>query len=203
MAIQRTLKHVDGLKELDALLDSLTDEKFRKAALRNAGRKAMTPVKATLISKIPSSDNQETPSSYKHYNDGNGYQSGDLKQGVKLKVKVNTDKKIKLNKNGYAKDNQAGELFVDVTFDNKLYGLAAILEHGRSKREATTKRGNTFHVYGHKTDKVKRDIGTFEGKNFVSETFTEHESDIVNTFKKELTTSIAKQAKKMAKQGNR
>lgn len=197
MAIQRTTKTVQGLKELDAMLDSLTDPKFRKAALRNAGRKAMTPVKDALIANVPESDNPDEPSSYAHYKDG--YKSGDLKRGVKLKVKINTDKKIHITKSGYAKENQSGELYTSVTFDNSVYGLAMILENGRSKREATTKSGRTFKVYGRNTDKVKRDIGTTGAKNFVSRTFTEQESAMTERFKSELTTSIIKQAKKMAK----
>lgn len=197
MAIQRTTKTVQGLKELDAMLDSLTDPKFRKAALRNAGRKAMTPVKLALIDNVPESDNPDEPSSYAHYKDG--YKSGDLKRGVKLSVTVNTDKNIKINKSGFANTKQAGELYTNVTFDSSVYGLAMILENGRSKREATTKAGKVFHVYGNRTDKVKRDIGTFEGKNFVSRTFAEQESAMTERFKEELTNSITKQAKKMAK----
>lgn len=197
MSINRDLKHVQGLKELDKLLDSLVDPKFRKAALRNAARKAMEPVKESLKSKIPNGDSDQ--SSYKYYKDGKGYTSGDLKKGVKLRIKVNTDKKIKVKSNGYAKDGQQAELVADVTFDYKVYGLAKILENGRQRRVATTRNGKVFHAWGKPTDDVKRDIGTFEGKNFVSATYAEQEGLMVDRFKKELTTSIKKQVRKMEK----
>lgn len=35
--------NVQGLKELNDLLDSLTDPKFRKAALRATAKRVMTP----------------------------------------------------------------------------------------------------------------------------------------------------------------
>ncbi|MGF1787097.1 hypothetical protein L4D00_14980 [Photobacterium swingsii] len=198
MASVRKLKTVTGLKEVDALLDSLVDPKFRKNALRAGAKKAMEPVKDTLISKIPDGAGTDD-SSYAHYNDGKGYQSGDLKRGVKLQIKINTDKDIKVKRNGHVKDDQQGELYANVTFKNDVYRLASVLENGRSKRLAKTRNGKVFHAWGNPTDMVQRDIGTTTGKNFVSETFTQHESDITNTFKKELITAIEKQAKKMAK----
>ena len=200
MAIQRKLKHVDGLKELDALLDSLVDPKFRGRALRNAGRKAMEPVKTTLESKLPIGDGDEE--SYKHYESytgKKGYQSGDLRKGVKLRVSVNSDKDIKVSKSGSVSGKQKSELYTVVTFDNHLAKLANVLEHGRQKRVATTKNGKLFHYYGNKTDMVQRDIGTTAPKNFVSETFAQCETSMVDTFKQELIKSIEKQAKAYAR----
>lgn len=199
MAIKRNLKHVDGLNELDAMLDSLIDPKFRARALRNAGRKAMKPVKATLESKLPVGG--DDPDSYKHYESsyGKGYQSGDLRKGVKLSVTVNTEKDIKVSKSGSVKDKQKAELYTNLTFKPHLIKLASILEHGRQKRVAKTKMGKVFHFYGHKTDMVMRDIGTTHPRNFVSETFAEHEAQIVERFKQDLTKSITRQAKAMAK----
>ncbi|EPN4965794.1 hypothetical protein BA746_00345 [Vibrio parahaemolyticus] len=200
MAIQRKLKNIQGLDSVEALLDGLTDAKFRERALRNAGRKAMEPVKETLKSKIPVGSSPK--SSYRHYQGSSrkqGYTSGDLREGVKLRVNVNTRKKIKVGKGGRVKDNQASELFANVTFDNHVYGLAAILENGRQKRVAKTKNGKVFHAWGKPTDSTHRDIGTTEPKHFVSETYAEHESAIVERFKGELINSIEKQAKAMRK----
>ncbi|HDI3263897.1 TPA: hypothetical protein PMC50_002518 [Vibrio cholerae] len=198
MAIQSNKNQVTGLKEVEALLDSLVDPKFRAKALREAGRKAMTPVKQTLISNIPSSSSPDD-SSYKHYGE-EGYSSGDLKQGVKLQVIVNSNKDVKSKNTGLG-GKQSAELITNLTFDKHLYKLAGILEHGRTKRIAKTRNGNVFHSYGKPTDSTQRDIGTFEGKHFVSKTFAQCEGKMVADFKRELIQSIQKQSKAMAKKG--
>lgn len=199
--MSRQMKHVKGLDALDKMLDSLTDPKFRKAALRSAGRKAMEPVKQALQAKIMADTSTSDESSYKHYQSsaGEGYQSGDLAKGVKISVTVNTDKAIKLKANGFATDKQGGELFVNVSFKNSVAKLAAILENGRSKRIATTKNSNVFHYFGNPTNQVQRDIGITQGKNYVSNTYAEQEHLIADRFKKEITQSIAIQTKKMEK----
>ncbi|WMB74219.1 hypothetical protein RA178_06280 [Shewanella oncorhynchi] len=200
--MSRQMKHVKGLDSVDKLLDSLTDPKFRKAALRSAARKAMAPVKEALQSNIRSSVSNSDTSSYEHYTSSKGkqgYSSGDLEKGVKLSISVNTDKNIKIKSNGFATDKQSGELFANVTFDNHTAKLAAILENGRTKRVATTRNGKVFHYFGNPTDLVQRDISTTSGKHFVSNTFAEQEHLMVDRFKKELITAIATQTKKMEK----
>lgn len=200
MSLNRNLKHVKGLDKLDKMLDSLVDPKFRARALRNAGRKAMNPVKETLKSKIPAGNSDD--SSYEHYQGSSkkqGYTSGDLREGVKIKMIVNTEKDIKTGSDGYAKDPMKAEMFANVTFDNHVYKLAAILENGRQRRVATTRNGKVFHSWGNPTDDVKRDIGEFKGKNFVAETYAEHESQMVSRFREDLIKSIRLQAKKMEK----
>lgn len=196
MAIQKKLKHVQGLAELDALLDGLTDPKFRAKALRSAAKATMTPVQQTLIEKLPEGGKDHP--SYKHYG-ATGYKSGDLRAGTRIVTTVNTTRPIKTDKQGNVKKGQRSELFSSVTFKPQLIKLANILEHGRTKRVARTEDGNVFHFYGHRTDKTERDIGTTEPKNFVSSTATECESTMVETFKTNLTNSIALEAKRLAR----
>lgn len=195
MAIQRNLKHIAGLDEVDKLLDSLVDPKFRGRALRNAGRKAMKPVKETLESKLPVGGDEED--SYKHYQSsyGTGYSPGDLRKGVKLQITTNSDKDIKVSKSGKIKDKQKSELYANVTFERHLLKLAGILENGRQKRVAKTRNGKVFHAWGKPTDATHRDIGTTAPRNFISETFAQHESSIVEEFKRELELSIKRQVK--------
>ncbi|EGR0698862.1 hypothetical protein EX461_24315 [Vibrio parahaemolyticus] len=100
-----------------------------------------------------------------------------------------------MSKKGSVNKKQKSELYACVNFEKHLIKLASILENGRQKRVATARNGNVFHYYGKPTDKVKRDIGVTEPRNFLSETFTEHETLMLNTFKTELINSIAKQAK--------
>ncbi|ENM2831974.1 hypothetical protein AB6Q85_002321 [Vibrio cholerae] len=200
----KTLKHISGLSEVDKMLDSLTDPKFRAKALRMAGRKAMIPVVDTLKSKIPSGVSDK--SSYDHYQGSSkkeGYQSGELRDGVKLKMIINTTKDIKTKSNGYAKDNMTAEMFANVTFDNHVYKLAAKLENGRQKRVATTRNGKVFHSWGKPTDDVQRDIGETQGKHFVSSTYAEHESSMADRFKTEIVSAIKKQSKAMEKNNAR
>jgi hypothetical protein len=193
MAVQKKLKYVQGLSELDAMLDSLIDPKFRARALRAAGKATLQPVEQVLKSKLP--DGGKDHPSYKHYGQ-DGYKSGDLKAGTKIALKVNTAKPIKTDKNGNVKKRQKSELYGIVTFQPKLVKLANILEHGRTKRIARTDDGNVFHYYGHKTDKTERDIGTTEPKNFISSTSTECESTMVETFKQNLFASVEKEVKR-------
>ncbi|MGL4843819.1 MAG: hypothetical protein ACRC2Y_04265 [Aeromonas veronii] len=193
MAVNKKLKHVQGLAELDAMLDSLIDPKFRARALRAAGKQTLLPVEQVLKSKLP--DGGSDHPSYKHYGQ-DGYKAGDLKAGTKIALKVNTTKPIKTDKHGNPKKGQQSELYGIVTFKPKLVKLANILEHGRTRRIAKTDDGNVFHFYGHKTDKTERDIGITEPKNFISSTSTECESAMVETFKRNLIDSINKEVKK-------
>lgn len=199
MAVKRNLQAVKGLKEVEAMLDSLTDPKFRERALRNAGRRALKPVKEKLQANVPSGTSDT--SSYPHYTSykGTGYQSGDLRDGVVIKVKVNTSKKIRTNADGFAKDGQQAELVANVTFKDHLYKLASILENGRTKRIAKTEDGKVFHFMGRPTNQVERDIGTTSPKHFISQTFAQCESNMVKDFKVELIGSIHKQVKAMEK----
>ena len=169
---------MQGLGDLNTLLDSLTDPKFRAAALRASAKKAMEPVKQVLESKAPSM----------------------VKAGVTSKTVVNTNKKMKINR---IKEQDRGEIFSQVTFVNEYYGMAMILEHGRSKRLAKTEDGKVFHSWGKATKYVERDIGTTEPKNFVSETATQTEAVMVNTFAESLKTEVEKQFKRMNRARNK
>ncbi|EJG0782045.1 hypothetical protein C2F72_RS01355 [Vibrio parahaemolyticus] len=204
MSIKRQLKHIQGLDDVEKMLDGLIDPKFRARAMRNAGRKALQPVKATLESKLPVGGGDEE--SYKHYESytgKKGYKSGDLRKGVKIKIKSNSDKEIKVSKSGSVKSDQSAELFAQVTFENHLIKLASILENGRQKRVAKTRNGKVFHYYGKPTDNVQRDIGITAPRNFISETFAEHESKIVENFRDELIKSIQRQAKAYERKKNK
>ena len=193
MAVQKKLKHVQGLAELDAMLEGLIDPKFRARALRAAGKATLQPVEQVLKSKLP--DGGSDHPSYKHYGQ-DGYKAGDLKAGTKTMIKVNTAKPIKTDKKGNPRKGQLSELYGIVTFQPKLVKLANILEHGRTRRIARTEDGKVFHYYGHRTDKTERDIGTTEPKNFISSTSTECEPLMVETFRINLLESINKEVKK-------
>ena len=67
---------IRGKRELDQMLDQLTDPKFRAAALRKAAKVTMEPVKDSLITASPS----------------------ELKDGVVIRTTVNTTKEIKTSK---------------------------------------------------------------------------------------------------------
>ncbi|WP_270665450.1 MULTISPECIES: hypothetical protein, partial [unclassified Aeromonas] len=65
--------NISGLKELNDLLDSLTEPKFRGRALRNSAAASMESVKQEMINSLPTNMKPDD---------------------VVLKTKVNTDKKI-------------------------------------------------------------------------------------------------------------
>lgn len=192
----KKLKHVDGLKELDAMLDGLIDPKFRARALRTAARETMKPVETALKSKLPAGGEEKL--SYKHYG-ADGYSPGDLRNGTKITIRVNSNKAIKQNSSGEIKKNSRNELWASVGFKSHLVKLANILEHGRSRRVASTEDGKVFHVYGNPTDMTERDIGTFDGKGFVLATELECEAKMVNDFKVSLTASVEREARRLNK----
>lgn len=176
----RDSRHINGLENLDKLLESLTDPKFRRAALRNSAKVALQPVKKTMEDKAPSV----------------------LKSDVVVRIKVNTDKKMKVK--GFVKEDKYNELYSQVTFDSKrgthgnnsAYGLAMVLNYGRRNPLARVKGDSKFHAWGTPTSESHRYIGTTEGTHFVDAVRFESEPDIEKRFRETLLIEIDKQVKK-------
>lgn len=176
----RDSRHINGLENLDKLLESLTDPKFRRAALRNSAKVALQPVKKTMEDKAPSV----------------------LKNDVVVRIRVNTDKKMKIK--GFVKEDKYNELYSQVTFDSKrgthgnnsAYGLAMVLNYGRRNPLARVKGDSKFHAWGKPTDETHRYIGTTEGTHFIDTVRFESEPDIEKRFRETLLTEIDKQVKK-------
>ncbi|MFQ2602895.1 hypothetical protein ACK30G_08470 [Aeromonas caviae] len=186
----RDSKHIKGLDNLNKLLDSLVDPKFRARALRNAAKQTLAPVKEALQAAAPEM----------------------LKNDVVIKTTVNTNKKIKIPKSGYIPDKKYNELFAEVTFDMKrgkygtesAYGMAMILELGRRNPLArASKEGDGFKVFGKITDEVFRYIGTTQGLYFVERIRHQQEQAMEDNFKKFLLQEVENEIRKQDKRNSK
>lgn len=178
--------NINGLDNLDRLLESLTETKFRRAALRNSAKVALQPVKRAMEDGAPSA----------------------LKNDVVVKIRINTDKKMKIK--GFVKDDKYNELYSQVTFNgrkgthgnNSAYGLAMIINYGRRNPLARVRGDSKFHAWGRPTDESHRYIGTTEGTHFVDSVRFESEPGIEKRFKNALLDEIDKQIKKQDRSRN-
>ncbi|WP_273761660.1 hypothetical protein [Aeromonas hydrophila] len=182
----RDNKNIQGLGDLEKLLDSLVDDKFRARALRNTAKGVMEPVKAALQEAMPSVIDP---------ND------------VVIKTTVNTNKKLK----GNLTEKKSSELFSEVTFSmNKgeygtesAYGIAMILELGRRNPLAKIGKGKTFKIYGKVTKETHRYIGSTEGLYFVKRVRFEQADNMLQNanriLRQEIENEIRKQDKRLNK----
>ncbi|MGY6036643.1 hypothetical protein [Aeromonas sp. AE23HZ002T15] len=188
----RDNKYIQGLDDLEALLDSLQDPKFRARALRNAAKQTMEPVKQELQKVLPSIIKPED---------------------VIIKTTVNTTKKLSIPKSGNVSDKKSSELYTEVTFrmskgdpdygGDSAYGMMMILENGRRESLAKIGKGKTFKVYGKVTAETHRYIGTTQGRYIVKRLRFEEYDKMAADFSKYLTQEIDNEIKKQDKRNKR
>ncbi|MGE6115165.1 hypothetical protein ACLHZU_03630 [Aeromonas salmonicida] len=182
---------LEGLDDLNKLLDSLTDPKFRARALRNAVKPVMEEVKQDMISAKPESIKDSD---------------------VVIKTKVNTGKAEKNgSKQGFIKSDKFNELYSEVTFKTKrgeygeesAYGMATILNYGRNNPLARVRGDSKFHSFGKPTEESHRYIGVTQGLFFVEKVRFQNENKIAEDFGKRLLDEVEKEIKKQDKRNNR
>lgn len=174
------MKTMTGLDELNSLLDSITNPKFRARALRKSAKETMIPVKTTLDNNAPSM----------------------LKDKSIIRITVNTNKELKPSKR-FLNDKKYNELYSEVTYKNEDYGMAMILENGRKQNMAEVSDGKKWHTYGKATDETSRDIGTTEGLHFVEQTRFECEDEMAIGFGNKLLAQVEAEIKKQDKRAKR
>lgn len=178
--------NISGLKELNGLLDSLTEPKFRRRALRNSAKVSMESVKQEMINSLPTN---MKPSD------------------VVTKTKVNTDKKMGKVKKGYIKDDKYSELYSEVTFrtrkgeygEESAYGMATIMNYGRRNPLARVRGVSKFHSFGKPTEETHRYIGVTEGLHFVEKVRFNTEESLRSEFERNLEQELQTQIKKQDK----
>ncbi|EQB2600687.1 hypothetical protein ACYHQE_004373 [Aeromonas salmonicida] len=179
-------KHIQGLDNLNSVLDSLVNPKFRKAALRNAAKRSMEPAKSIMEANAPAL----------------------IKNDVVIKTKVNTDRVKSMKIKGFIKEDKYNELYSEVTFDMKkgkhgkesAFGMAMVFNYGRRNPLAKVKGDSKFFAFGNPTEEPYRYIGATEGNHFVDKVRFESEPIVEAIFTKVLLEEIEKQAKKQDKQ---
>lgn len=178
--------NISGLKELNDLLDSLTEPKFRARALRNSAKVSMESVKQEMINSLPTNMKPDD---------------------VVVKTKVNTDKKIGKVKKGYIKDDKYSELYSEVTFrtrkgeygEESAYGMATIMNYGRRNPLARVRGVSKFHSFGKPTEETHRYIGVTEGLHFVEKVRFSTEESLRSEFERNLEQELQTQIKKQDK----
>ncbi|UNU29665.1 hypothetical protein [Aeromonas hydrophila] len=178
--------NISGLKELNDLLDSLTEPKFRTRALRNSAKSSMNSVKQEMVNSLPSNMKADD---------------------VVIKTKVNTDKKMGKVKQGFVQEDKYSELYTEVTFrmkkgeygEESAYGMAHIMNYGRRNPLARVRGQSKFYSFGKPTEETHRYIGVTEGLHFVEKVrFNTEETlraDFERNLEQELQTQIKKQDK--------
>lgn len=172
-----------GFSELDKALEELIEPKFRKAALRKAGKEAMKPVLNAAKKDAPI---------LKNVDDADDNLRGQLKDDIKMSTTVNIDPSV--GKNGKIKNSKKHELKVVVKTGKKTEDYALVTEFGRD--EYTVKR---FHYFGKATDGYDVKIGAIQPRPFMGPALHNRVELVLEIFKKELGDSIIKQAKKQKK----
>lgn len=180
MVIKRRTK-IAGLDNLNKMLDQITDPKFRAKVLRKAGNVTLKSVEGVMIANSPNS----------------------LKDQTKRQLLVNTNKPIKINKKGFISEKKFHELWGHVTYKPGVmgYGLAMILENGRSDSQGDLKKdGSTkWYAWGNPTSETIRNIGTTKPLRFVEKTFFEVEKSMAVKFGNTLLDEIQKEVKRQSK----
>ena len=181
MAIKKEFMYTKGLKELDKAMEELTTPKFRKAALRKSGKKAMEPVLRSAKKNAPVLKDTER----------NDVKSGQLRDDIKMSTSVNIDA---TNKKGKVTKSKEQELKVVVKTGKETEDYALVVEFGRE--EYKVRRNQAF---GKETDSYEAVIGEIKPQPFMQPALEDNKEKVLDTFKDTLGAEIIKQAKKQKK----
>jgi len=170
-----------GLDDLNKLLESITDPKFRAKALRAAVKPVMEDVKQAMEQAAPEI----------------------IKPGVIIKTTVNTGKEIKVSKSGKIADKKSSELYSEVTFRTKKGVIATILNYGRKNPLAKIGKNTKFYSFGKPTDQTHRLIGVTRPLYFIDKVRFEKEKEVEEKFSDNLLNEIQKEIKRQDKRNAR
>lgn len=182
MSIKRETVQFSGFKELDKALDKLTEDKFRKAALRNSGKMAMAPVLFSAKKNAPVLKTEG----------GENAKAGQLRDDIKMSTSVNVSP---VTKSGKVSKSKKDELKVVVKTGKDTEDYALVTEYGREP--VTIKK---VHVF----DKVAAQpfdytFGEIQPRPFMQPALYDNKGEVLSIFYKELGSEIMTQAKKQEK----
>lgn len=176
---------VEGLEDFNKLIDSLTDEKFRSAALRNATKRALAPMQTALEQAAPEQAKGKTT----------------------VKIKINKISKIKVTYGKALKANKAKEIVAVVTWkDRDTHAFVGTMEYGRKKAMAKLGKGKgtLWYAWGRSTDEVIRNIGTTPPlRPFVEAVHFQMSPVVTETFQKVILEEVDKQIKRQDRRNNK
>lgn len=176
---------VDGLEDFNKLIDSLTDERFRAIALRNATKRALAPMQTALEQAAPEQAKRKTV----------------------VKIKINKISKIKVTYGKALKANKAREVTGILTWkDRDTHAFIGTMEYGRKKALAKLGKGKgtKWYAWGRPTEKDTRNIGTTPPiRPFVEAIHIQMSPIVTDTFQKALLEEVENQIKKQDRRTKR
>ncbi len=172
---------VYGLDALDKALDGLTDVKFRKAALRRAGKKSMQVVLNQAKNDAPILKDETNGEAV----------AGQLRDDIKMSTSVNIDP---TTKSGKISKNKDAELKVKVKTGKDTEDYALVTEFGREEYQVQRDQ-----IFGKNTKSYTVNIGKIEPRPFMAPALDDNKNKVLTDFAAELADEIILQGKKMAK----
>lgn len=175
---------INGMKETSKALDQLTVPKFRKAALRKAGKTAMSPVLSALKSAAPVwTDTSTLPK---------GAAPAALKNDLKQSISVNVEPRV--GKSGKVTKASMNELKVTIKTSKKTEDYALVSEYGREEHSFTK-----YTVFGKPVLGFTATLPKLTPKPWMRTTFDGMQKTVSKTFANELSKAIIFQAAKQKK----
>lgn len=173
-----------GFDTLAKALDNLTEPKFRSQALRQAGRKAMTPTLTLLKNAAPVVKNpKKLPK---------GARVGQLRDSLTLRVSAPVQPKF--SKKGKATKASKNELSAAIYTGRAAEDFALVSEYGRKETVITR-----YHVFGRPALAYEAILPKLTPKPWMRPTFDKDKGNIVDRFAKELGEAIARKARQQAR----
>ena len=182
MPIEITSINVNGLSELDLALEQLIVPKFRKAALRKAGKAAMKPVLRDAISNAPVlQDGSNNPNAI----------SGQLRNDIKMSTTVNVEP---TTRSGRISNSKLNELKVVVKTGKDTEDYALVTEFGRDEFQVVRNE-----AFGKATSDYVTTVASLRPQPYMQPALESNVDLIIRTFGDELGDEIIKQARKQAR----
>jgi hypothetical protein len=172
---------ISGFKQLEKGLNELTDGKFRVAALRAAGKAALTPLKEALVDAAPIlKETSILPT---------GSVKNALKDSIRLRQKVNKNPKLSKNKKRITNATKSEYRGIIAT-GKEAAGYAIVSEYGRKQTTI-----NRYSAFGKVTAAYEVDLPKLDPKPWIRPTFDKNVANVLFRFRRKLAEEITKKAK--------
>jgi hypothetical protein len=175
---------INGMVETGKALKGLTEPKFRKAALRKAGKVAMSPVLSAVKTSAPAFTNlSKLPK---------GARPMALKNDIKMSVSVNISPS--LSKSGKITKSSQSELRVIIKTGKETEKYALVSEYGRVAHSFMK-----YTVFGKPVLGFVATLPELKPEPWMRPTYDRMQTAVAQNFADELAKSIIVQAKKQKK----
>lgn len=192
MAMSIEWKHkITGLKEVEKSLDSLTDIKFRKAALSEAGKASMERVLRAAILLAPTRK-PSASATWDAYRASKGLDNDgtSLKDDIKMRAYYNMNAAKALTKRGKLRKNKEAESVIVISTGKTTEDYAFSVHSGREKQVV---------IYDRDGELRRITLGEMTPTYFMSRALDMYASYIPKVYASFLRKNIQKQLKRQAR----